>query len=46
LFVQGHWLGDMIRFGLAFEQGVDPKGQPFIPDVTCIPIRPADEDAS
>jgi len=44
LFVQGHWLGDMVRFGIPFEEGVDPKGQPFVPGVTCIPIRPADAD--
>ena len=44
LFVQGHWLGDMIRFNIPFEEGVDPKGQPFVTGVTCIPIRPADAD--
>ena len=44
LFVQGHRIGDMIRFGIPFEQGLDPKGQPFIPGVTCIPIRPSDAD--
>jgi hypothetical protein len=35
-FVQGHRLGDMLRFNQPFEQGTDPKGQPFTAQNTCI----------
>ena len=41
-FLQGHRLGDMLRFNQPFEEGEDPKGQPFTTGSTCIQFPQAE----
>lgn len=38
LFIQGHRIGDMIRFGLPFDTGLDHKGVAYTDGMTCMPL--------
>ena len=37
LFLEGHRLNDVLRLGLPFDTGLDPKGRPY-GDTTCLPL--------
>ena len=38
LFLQGHRIGDKLRYNESWEMGIDPHGRPYGP-LTCIPLH-------